>query len=75
MYKYHCLNPIARVGLDRFTPDYTKTNEVTEADGILVRSASMHEMELPDNLCPSADPDILPLLLSQPFHQIARIFS
>lgn len=48
MYKYHCLNPIARVGLDRFTPDYTKTNEVTEADGILVRSASMHEMELPD---------------------------
>ena len=50
MYKYHCLNPIARVGLDRFTPDYTKTNEVAEADGILVRSASMHEMELPDNL-------------------------
>lgn len=50
MYKYHCLNPIAKVGLDRFTPDYTKTNEITEADGILVRSASMHEMELPDNL-------------------------
>lgn len=50
MYKYHCLNPIAKVGLDRFTPDYTKTNEITEADGILVRSASMHEMELPENL-------------------------
>ena len=50
MYKYHCLNPIARVGLDRFTPDYTKTNEIAEADGILVRSASMHEMELPENL-------------------------
>lgn len=50
MYKYHCLNPIAKVGLDRFTPDYTKTNEISEADGILVRSASMHEMELPDNL-------------------------
>lgn len=50
MYKYHCLNPIAKVGLDRFTPDYTKTNEITEADGILVRSASMHEMDLPDNL-------------------------
>ncbi len=54
MYKYHCLNPIARVGLDRFTPDYTKTNEVAEADGILVRSASMHEMELPDNLLAAA---------------------
>lgn len=50
MYKYHCLNPIAKVGLDRFTPEYTKTPEVTEADGILVRSASMHEMELPENL-------------------------
>ncbi len=50
MYKYHCLNPIAKVGLDRFTPDYTKTNEITEADGILVRSASMHEMDLPENL-------------------------
>lgn len=50
MYKYHCLNPIAKVGLDRFTPDYTKTNEIMEADGILVRSASMHEMELPENL-------------------------
>lgn len=50
MYKYHCLNPIAKVGLDRFTPDYTKTNEIAEADGILVRSASMHEMELPENL-------------------------
>ncbi|MBD5550628.1 MAG: phosphoglycerate dehydrogenase [Lachnospiraceae bacterium] len=50
MYKYHCLNPIAKVGLERFTPEYTKTSEVTEADGILVRSASMHEMELPENL-------------------------
>ena len=50
MYKYHCLNPIAKVGLDRFTPYYTKTNEITEADGILVRSASMHEMDLPENL-------------------------
>ena len=50
MYKYHCLNPIAKVGLNRFTPDYTKTNEISEADGILVRSASMHEMELPENL-------------------------
>lgn len=50
MYKYHCLNPIAKVGLGRFTPDYTNTNEIAEADGILVRSASMHEMELPEGL-------------------------
>ncbi|MCI6553395.1 MAG: phosphoglycerate dehydrogenase [Lachnospiraceae bacterium] len=50
MFRYHCLNPIAAVGLDRFTEDYTRTEEIGEAEGILVRSASMHEMELPENL-------------------------
>lgn len=50
MYKYHCLNPIAKVGLERFTPEYAATADISEADGILVRSASMHEMELPENL-------------------------
>ena len=50
MYKYFCLNPIAKVGLDRFTAEYKKADTVEEADGILVRSASMHEMELPENL-------------------------
>ena len=50
MFKYHCLNPIAAIGLDRFTPDYEKTEDICAADGILVRSASMHDMELPDNL-------------------------
>ncbi len=46
-YKYHCLNPIAACGLDNYTADYTKTDDVNEADAILVRSAVMHEMELP----------------------------
>lgn len=50
MFKYHCLNPIAAVGLDRFTDLYEKTEKVEEAEGILVRSASMHDVELPDNL-------------------------
>lgn len=50
MYRYLCLNPIAQVGLDNFTKEYEKTEELAQADGILVRSASMHEMELPDNL-------------------------
>lgn len=51
MYKYHCLNPIAACGLDLFTADYAKTEEVKEADAILVRSAQMHDMELSDSLC------------------------
>ena len=50
MFKYHCLNPIANIGLQRFTNDYKRVENVNDAQGILVRSASMHEMELSDNL-------------------------
>lgn len=50
MFSYHCLNPIAEVGLDLFSTDYKKTDTIEEADAVLVRSASMHNMELPDNL-------------------------
>ena len=50
MHKYHCLNPISQVGLENFDADYAKTDDVNEAEGILVRSASMHEMELPQTL-------------------------
>ena len=50
MFKYACLNPIAQVGLDNFDAKYEKCESINEADGVLVRSASMHEMELPDSL-------------------------
>ena len=50
MYKHACLNAIASVGLNKFTVDYVKTEDVNEAEGILVRSASMHEMDFSDNL-------------------------
>lgn len=50
MFKYYCLNPIADVGLNKFTGNYEKTEDVKEADGILVRSAAMYDMELPDKL-------------------------
>lgn len=50
MYKIHCLNPISQVGLKELRADYQLTEESKDADGILVRSASMHEMELPDKL-------------------------
>lgn len=45
MYKYHCLNPISHVGLERLDENYVKTDESGEADVILVRSAKMHDME------------------------------
>ena len=50
MFKYHCLNPISKVGTDKFTNNYVKTDNIEEADGILVRSAAMHDMELPKGL-------------------------
>lgn len=50
MYKINCLNPISSYGLDRLTDKYELTDNVNEADGVLVRSASMHDMELPENL-------------------------
>lgn len=48
--KIKCLNPIAKVGLDLFDDKYEITENFEEADGVLVRSAAMHDLELPDNL-------------------------
>ena len=50
MRKIHCLNPISKLGTGLFTENYEMTDKVAEADGILVRSASMHEMEFPEGL-------------------------
>ena len=50
MKKIHCLNNIAKCGTDRFPEDYVLTDNLSEADGVLVRSASMHEMKLPESL-------------------------
>ena len=50
MFKYHCLNPIAKVGLDQLDENYVNTDNAEEADAILVRSAKMHEMEFAKNL-------------------------
>lgn len=50
MYKYHCLNPIADIGLNQFTEEYTAVDNAEHADAILVRSASMHDMEFDKEL-------------------------
>lgn len=50
MFQYHCLNPIANVGLDLFGENYTKTDELKDAQAVLVRSAAMHDLELPEGL-------------------------
>ena len=50
MYQYHCLNPIANVGLELFSDSYQKTEGIKDAQAVLVRSAAMHGMELPEGL-------------------------
>ena len=50
MFQINCLNPISKVGLENLTENYQLTQDINEADAVLVRSASMHDMELPDKL-------------------------
>lgn len=50
MTKVNCLNPISNLGLDRLNDNYEMTDDFTNADVALVRSASMHDMDLPDSL-------------------------
>lgn len=50
MYKYHCLNPIADVGLEQFSDEYAVAENMENADAVLVRSAVMHELEFDENL-------------------------
>lgn len=45
-----CLNPIAKVGLELFPDNYSTGAAIDSADAVLVRSASMHDMELPDSV-------------------------
>lgn len=44
------LNKIAKVGLDHLPESYQCGDQISEPDGILVRSAAMHDMDLPQNL-------------------------
>lgn len=50
MVNVHCLNNIAKIGLDLFSDDYNTESSFEDAQAILVRSAKMHDMELSDNL-------------------------
>ena len=50
MRKVHCLNPISKLGTGLLTENYEMTDNLAEAEGILVRSAAMHDLELPKGL-------------------------
>ena len=50
MYKINCLNPIAAIGMNIFTDAYEKIENFADAQVVMVRSAAMHDMELPEGL-------------------------
>ncbi len=50
MYQYKCLNPISRVGLKEFSAAYKETEALESADAVLVRSADMHSLKLPETV-------------------------
>ena len=50
MAKIKCLNPIAKIGLDNMPAGYELCDDLNGADGVLVRSAKMHDLELPESL-------------------------
>lgn len=50
MFNYTCLNPIAGVGLDLLSDEYNKVDDIKDAQAVLVRSAAMHDMELPKTI-------------------------
>ena len=51
MYKILTLNNISVSGLDRLPREmYEVASEITRPDGILVRSANMHDMEIPETV-------------------------
>lgn len=50
MFKIHCLNSISPAGLSLLSDRYQLVDDITAADAVLVRSASMHELEFAPQL-------------------------
>ena len=50
MFQVHYLNPVSKKGTDLWTENYQTAENVNDADAVVVRSAAMHDMELPKNL-------------------------
>ena len=48
--KYTTLNNIAQVGLNYFTESFEETDDINDADVVLVRSTDMKSMEMPEKL-------------------------
>lgn len=50
MFKIKTYNKISKIGLQEFDDKYTIGDEVENADGAIVRSAALHDVEFPESL-------------------------
>ena len=50
MYKIKLMNKISKVGTDLFGQQYQIGEDIENEDGILVRSASLHDYQFPSTL-------------------------
>ena len=50
MPRIHCLNNISKKGTDQLPAGYELVEDLAQADGILVRSAQLHDTEFPASL-------------------------
>ena len=50
MYNVHYLNPISASGTALWSDQYSSTQSLESADAIIVRSASMHDLQMPEQL-------------------------
>ena len=50
MRKIHCINAISRYGTDFLTEEYELSDSLEGAQGVLVRSASLHDTRFPESL-------------------------
>lgn len=50
MKKVNCLNPISKFGTDLLNDNYEMTDNFADADVALVRSAAMHDLDMPESL-------------------------
>ena len=50
MYNIQTLNKISSIGLNRLGENYNCADDIQNPDAVLVRSASMHDMDMPESL-------------------------
>ncbi|MBP3866784.1 MAG: 3-phosphoglycerate dehydrogenase, partial [Eggerthellaceae bacterium] len=50
MPRIHCLNNISKKGTDQLPENYELVDELANADGVLVRSAQLHDTAFPKSL-------------------------